>query len=225
MMPMWGEVLIVLAALMAVGGAWWASRSKALVIALLAFGVLHVALTAKGFYLDTTSLPPRPMFVLGPPLLAIAVMVFTGRGRAWAGGLDLLALTALQTMRLPVEIVLQRAGMEGQVPTMVTWAGTNFDVITGITAPVMAAYLWRSANPDRRLLIAWNIICLGLALNVVGTAVLSIPGALQQLNFDHPNLLVLTVPYVLLPAVIVPVAFWAHAASLVKLLRSGARRA
>ena len=218
-------VLIVLAALMAVGGAWWASRSRVLLFVLTALGVVHLALASNGFYLDSTVFPPRPLLLLGPAVLAIIAMVFTPRGRAWSGGMDLVALTALQTMRLPVEMVLREAGAQGQVPTMITWAGTNFDVLTGITAPIMAAYLLRSANPHRRLLIAWNIICLGLALNVVGTAVLSIPGALQQLDFDQPNLLVLTVPYVLLPAVIVPMAFWAHTASLVRLLKPGAERA
>jgi hypothetical protein len=46
------------------------------------------------------------------------------------------------------------------------------------------------------------------------------PGPLQQLAFDHPNLLVAAYPNVLIPAFIVPSSIILHALSLRQLRRS-----
>lgn len=218
-MPAWTEFAILLAAAMAIAGAWAATRSKTLAVVLLVLAAMHGALAASGFYRNTGTLPPRPTLMLAPVVTALIVAVLAPAGRRWLANGDLFWLTAVQTMRIPVELVLHEAGAQRLVPEMMTWSGTNLDVLTGISAPLMAVYLRRSPDPDRRLMAAWNVLGLLLALNVVTTAVLSLPGPVQVLNFEQPNVLVLGLPHVLLPAVIVPVAFWAHIASLVKLSR------
>jgi hypothetical protein len=218
-MPAWTGIALLLAACMAIAGAWAATRSRLFAALLLGLALVHCALAAAGFYHDATHLPPRPVFLLGPAVLALGAVLALPRGRSWLAQADLFWLTALHTMRLPVELVLHSAGAHGLVPVMMTWSGTNLDVLTGLSAPAMALYLRRATLPRRELLLAWNVAGLLLALNVVTTAVLSLPGPLNVLNAAQPNVLVLSVPHVLLPAVIVPVAFWAHAAALVKLAR------
>jgi hypothetical protein len=60
------------------------------------------------------------------------------------------------------------------------------------------------------MLVAWNIICLGLVLNVVIHGILSAPTAFQILAFDQPNIAVLYFPFQWLPAFVVPAVIFSH---------------
>jgi hypothetical protein len=71
-------------------------------------------------------------------------------------------------------------------------------------------------------LFVFNLIGLGLLINIVTIAVLSLPTPMQRFGFDRPNIAVLYFPYVLLPTVIVPIVLFAHLAALYKSLRGAA---
>jgi hypothetical protein len=70
------------------------------------------------------------------------------------------------------------------------------------------------------LLIAWNLLCLGLLINIVTLAVLSAPFPFQQLAFDQPNIAVLFFPFIWLPAFVVPAVLFAHLVCLRQLFRN-----
>jgi cytochrome c biogenesis factor len=61
-----------------------------------------------------------------------------------------------------------------------------------------------------KIILAWNLICLGLLLNVVITGVLSSPLPFQQFNFDKPNIGMPYFPYVFIPGVVVQLVFFSH---------------
>lgn len=194
----------------AVGRAWFP-------LLLLLLGGVHTLLAARGLYTDTTSFPPPQLVLIGPVVLALLVCVLFPRGRAWLRTLPLFALTAMHVLRIPVELVLHDAYQADLVPRAMTYAGTNYDILSGISATLLLVWLRSARPPGRAVLIAWNIACLLLLINVVSTAVLSIPSSVQRIHFDHPNVLVTTAPWVLLPAMLVPVVLWAHVAALVRL--------
>jgi hypothetical protein len=100
-----------------------------------------------------------------------------------------------------------------------TFEGRNFDILSGITAPFIAFYAFRKPQPDKKLLLVWNIICLGLLLNIVINAVLSAPFPFQQFAFDHPNTAVLYFPFTFLTSCVVPVVLFSHLASIRQLLK------
>ena len=182
---------------------------------LLLWSVAQSALALSGFYQTRLDqLPPRFLLVLLPPLLAMGVLFSLKRGRAWVERLPLVPLTYLSTVRVPVEIVLYWLFMYHAIPELMTFAGRNFDILAGLTAPLVAYFGLQRSVLSRPMLILWNIISLGLLLFIVVSATLSVPTPLQQLAFDQPNVAILYFPFVLLPALVVPLVLFSHLVSL-----------
>ena len=129
-------------------------------------------------------------------------------------------LTLLHTIRIPVEFVLYWLYLDKQVPKLMTFAGGNYDIISGLTAPVIYYYGFVKKTFSRGILLGWNVICLGLLLNIVARAVLSSPSTFQKLAFDQPNMAILHFPYNWLPSVIVPLVLFSHLVSIRSLFRT-----
>ena len=175
------------------------------------------------FYENFTSVPPRLIvFAIFPALAVIAAYLLFFR-RKFVLKLPLRTLTMLHIVRIPVEIVLYWLFVGGQVPQMMTFDGRNFDILSGIAAPIVYWAAFRGAKTRRGILIVFNIFGLLLLVNIVSIAALSLPSPLQQLNFDQPNRAVLYFPYIWLPAIVVPIVLFAHLASLLQLFRKDGR--
>lgn len=214
------ELLFFFAVLWCLFWALVATRSRGFVLLLILLGCIHWVLASVGFYTDSTAIPPRQILLLAPPLVALALVVALPTGRRWLAGAGLLSLTALHILRVPVELVLHQAYEQGLVPRDMTYAGVNPDILSGLSAAFLVAWMTSARPPSKTVLIIWNLACLGLLVNIVVIAVLSLPTAIQSMNTDQPNVLVLRTPYVLLPAVLVPAVLWSHLAALVELVRS-----
>ncbi len=212
------EALFLFAVIWCLFWALAASRSRAFLIGLVVLGTVQWALASKGFYTNETSFPPPQMLVFAPVLIALLATVITKPGRNWLSNLDPVALMMIHVARIPVELTLHEGYVQGLVPQGMTYSGFNFDILSGISAAFMVAWMLGKSPPSRKVQLAWNLACLALLLVVVITAVLSLPSSIQRINFDHPNVLVLATPYILLPALIVPLVLWAHVASLVRLV-------
>lgn len=179
---------------------------------------LQAAVSLTGFYHNDFSLPPRFVLLAGPPLIFLAALFFTRRGKKILDSLDLKTLTWLHFIRVPVEICLLWLYREGQIPVEMTFEGRNFDVVSGLTAPLMIWLAFPSNGPPRRgLLLVWNFVCLGLLINIVGTAVAASPYFAERFHFETVNIGVLYFPFIWLPCLIVPVVLLAHAAAIRKL--------
>lgn len=182
---------------------------------LLAWMPLQILLSANGFYLDTTSMPPHFALAIGPPLIFIVYLALFQR-RMLLTTSSLKYLTLLHTIRIAVELALLFLFQMGEIPKLMTFEGSNPDILSGITAPlVWLAY--RKGLIGNRGLLVWHIVCLGLLLNIVVRAILSAPTPFQQFAFDHPNVGLLKAPYVLLPAFIVPAVLFSHVVAILKL--------
>ena len=185
-------------------------------LVLWAAGQSLLALT--GFYLkDLDQLPPRFALVLVPALLVILMVFGRKRGRALVDRLPLAPLTYVSAVRILVELVLYELMLSQAVPELMTFAGRNFDILAGITAPLVAYFGLQRNKLNRRLLIGWHICALGLLLFIVINAILSTPTPVQQFAFDQPNVAIFYFPFVLLPALVVPIILFAHLASLRRL--------
>lgn len=181
--------------------------------------VLQIALALSGFYTYTDGMPPRFIFLIAPPLLSILFLFITKKGRLYMDGFDLGRLTLLHTIRIPVEFVLFVLSVYSFIPDLMTFEGRNFDILSGISAPLIYFLAFRKGKPKRRLLIIWNLICLALLLNIVINAALSVPGPLQRQAFEEPNIAILYAPFNLLPSLVVPLVFLSHLISLRLLFR------
>ena len=200
-----------------------ARYSKTLMILIAAWGIFQSVLSSTGFYTNWDTVPPRLLFMIGPPFILIFLTLLTRRGQQFIGSLDLKTITLMHTIRIPVEISLLYLFLAGLVPQSMTFEGTNLDIISGITAPIVycLVFAWKKVNG--KFLLAWNILCLGLLLNVLITAILSVKIPFQQFAFDQPNVGIAYFPFVLLPAVIVPIVFFSHMAAILRLLKEISR--
>lgn len=99
-----------------------------------------------------------------------------------------------------------------------TYGGSNFDIIAGITAPIIFFLYYKRKSISKSVLLIWNIMMLILLFNVIITAVLSAPIPFQQLAFDQPNVGVMYFPFIWLPGTIVPLVMLSHFANIRYLL-------
>jgi hypothetical protein len=121
---------------------------------------------------------------------------------------------------VPVEIVLLWLFLHHTIPQLMTFEGRNFDIVSGITAPLIFYFSFRKKWLGRKTLLAWNIICLGLLANIVRYAILSAPFPFQKFAFDQPNVAVLYFPFIWLPCCIVPLVLLSHLASIRQVLNT-----
>ena len=183
--------------------------------------IIQAVLTIKKIYTpDMTSIPPKILlFGVLPSILTIIYLFATPKGRQFIDSLPLKKITYLNVVRIPVEIVLLWLFFYKAVPQLMTFEGRNFDIIAGITAPLIAYFGLTKGKLSRQIILIWNFICLGLLINIVANALLSAPSPLQKFAFDQPNMAILNFPFSWLPTFIVPVVLFGHLASIRQLTR------
>lgn len=182
--------------------------------------LLQGLLAITGFYLKTNRFPPPISLLIFPPLLFIIILFATDSGKRFIDQLKPGVLTGLHIIRIPVEIVLYMLYLDHQVPQSMTFAGGNYDIISGLTAPVIYYYGYVKKSLGRKILLTWNMICLGLLLNIVIRAILSTPSPFQKLAFDQPNVAILHFPYNWLPSLLVPLVLFSHLVNIRSLFRT-----
>lgn len=180
-------------------------------------GLLSI-LSLLGVFSDFASVPPRlPFFLLVP----LVVLVFIGK----SPHLDSILHNTpdswflnIQFFRFFVEILLWLLFLAAVLPERMTFEGANFDILAGITGPIVAIVCFSKGKYYKKLAIVWNIVCLLLLINIVTIAILTFPTPLQQ--FPEDNTIISTFPIVFLPTILVPIAYYMHYFSLRKLLKS-----
>ena len=193
-------------------------RNRVLLFLILVLMSVQALAAIKGVFLDSTAMPPRLPFIILPSVLIMLFVFFSQKGKKWLSSIDYTLLTYFHLIRIPVEISLfMLFGLE-LIPESMTFEGRNFDILSGLSAGFIAYYGFAKNRISRGGLIAWNVICLLLVLQVVITGILSAPSPFQQLSFDQPNVGVLMFPFVWLPGIIVPMVIFAHIATLRKLI-------
>jgi hypothetical protein len=187
-----------------------ANNSKPTIIILAAWLLLQTIISMQGFYKVTNTTPPRFAFLILPPLLFIIILFSTAKGRHYIDKLNAKTLTILHTVRIAVELILFCLFINKTIPLLMTFEGRNFDLLSGITAPFIYYFGFTKKKISARVILLWNIICLGLLLNIIVNAILSAPFKFQQFGFDQPNIAILHFPFVWLPGCIVPLVLLSH---------------
>ena len=195
------------------------SNNKLLTV-VLAWMTLQGAVAATGFFTVTNTIPPRLVLLLAVPLAGITVTLLTSKGKSFVDGFDLKQLMLIHTIRIAVEIVLFLLFLNRVMPRLMTFEGRNFDLIAGISAPLMYYYGFVKRKVSPTGIVAWNIICLGILFFTVGNAILSAPTPFQKFGFDQPTVAVLYFPFVWLPGVVVPLVIMSHLLTIRSLLKT-----
>ena len=155
---------------------------------------------------------PRTMIALFPAVFALAaVIALSPLGRRLATGLPIAVLVGSQSFRVIVELLMHRAYNEGLMPVQMSYSGRNFDIVTGLTAIVVALIVARQgASWSRPLVFAWNTLGVALLANILVVAVLSAPTPMRRFTNEPANVWITQFPWVWLPAVMVLAAIAGH---------------
>jgi hypothetical protein len=180
---------------------------------LIVWFIVVSALSLTGFIQDFTSLPPKFFIVLIIPLITIIILTFSKTLKAILRAIPQENIIRLQSFRVFVEILLWLLFIKNILPVQMTFEGRNFDVLSGLTAPVFA-YLSFKKSLSKTALVIWNVLCLGLLINIVIIALLSAPTPFRVFMNEPANTIVTYFPVVLLPAFLVPLAYGLHFFSL-----------
>jgi uncharacterized membrane protein len=124
----------------------------------------------------------------------------------------------MQSFRIAVELLLLMAFVNGRIPVQMTFEGRNFDILTGILALPAGYLLVNRKMYAPRLAVAFNVLGLLLLTNILVIAVLSMPTPIRYFMNEPANTLVAQFPFILLPGVLVPIAYTMSIFSLRQLL-------
>ena len=185
------------------------SRAAAAAAVVGAWMAYSGILAAKGMLLDPDSVPPPLIRILAPGLLLVFIAAFSPFGARLAKHLGYASLIGFHAFRLPLEGLLWWFHRQGRLPVQMTFEGRNLDILTGLSAIVVAALAWRG-KAGRKTALAWNLAGLALLINIMSVAILSIPGPLRAFHNEPANTLVLHFPYVWIPAIFVMAALFGH---------------
>jgi len=156
------------------------------------------------------------------PLPVILIIAFSNTGKQFLRSVPPQWLVIMQSFRIIVELLLLFAFIAGKLPVQMTFEGRNFDVITGILALPAGYFLARKKPYASKLAIAFNVIGITLLLNILVIAVLSMPTSIRYFINEPANTLVAEFPFILLPGVLVPLAYTLHIFSLRQLVGQSA---
>ncbi|MEM9260954.1 MAG: hypothetical protein AAGA62_15000, partial [Bacteroidota bacterium] len=173
----------------------------------------------QGIYQDTDAIPPRLFLVLLPLFLVVFYLGFAKRTANIRAGFDLERLHYLHIVRIFVEVFFLYGLYElGYVAKEVTFAGNNYDIVPGVTAPIIALLVWRWQKLDQRWALYWNFAAMLILLFTISQAILSAPFPFQQLSLAQPTVAPLYFPFIWLPVFVAPLVILAHCISIRRLL-------
>jgi hypothetical protein len=218
-LPNWINIFFLAAALWTIIFFYYSnSKSKVLLLGTILWSLFLSGVAYSGFLLNVTAIPPRYGIVVIPTIILIIYglrpkqmqWVASNRSRPYS--------ILLHTMRIPVELTLFWLFTYDQVPEILTYEGRNFDIIVGLTAPVVYLLYTKKIFQTKGLLV-WNIMGICFLTFILANGILSAELPIQQFAFDQPNVAMKYFPYVLLPGLIVPLAWYTHITEIILLSR------
>jgi len=214
-LPLVNKLLFILTTSVAIWIFFIATKRSFIgLLMVLAWLLFQAIISIKGFYVNGSLMSPRVMLLILPPMVLIVILLVSPRGRQYTDLLNPATLTLVHTIRIAVEIVLYGLFLEKQVPRLMTFAGGNYDILSGLSAPIIYYLAFVKKSIGKKIMLAWNLVCMTLLFSIVIHALLSVATPFQQFAFDQPNKAILEFPYCWLPSFIVPLVLCSHLVSI-----------
>ena len=169
-----------------------------------------------GMMADFSLFPFNFMPILAIPLVTILIITYSKIFKEIIIHIPQQNLIRLQSFRIFVEILLWALYVINLAPVQMTFEGRNFDILAGLSA-IIVAYLISKGSISKSGIAIWNIVCLGLLINIVVIAILSLPTPFRIFMNEPTNTVVTEFPVSFLPGLLVPLAYGLHFFSLRKL--------
>ena len=187
------------------------------VLLLSVWTALLMVLSYNGFFNQFEKFP-RPALAILIPLPIILIIAFSKKGTQLLQSVPPQWLLWMQSFRIAVELLLLLAFLKDRIPVQMTFEGRNFDILSGILALPVGYLLARKKSYAPQLAVVYNVIGILLLLNILVIAVLSMPTSFRYFQNEPANILVAQFPFILLPGILVPIAYTLHIFSLRQLL-------
>jgi hypothetical protein len=196
------------------------SKLPSQVAIFLAIWLIYLSVISYTEVLNDFSLPPKLPLLVVMPIFVVLIISLLKKATA-----DFVSVTAvswliyIQGFRIIVELIIWGAYQIQLMPLVTTFEGNNYDVLVGISAIPMAYYA-KSITASRKLLILWNIAGLLVLANTVRVIITSVyfPEAIG-LSSGAFGADFVSLPYLLIPGLFMPLAVYIHALSIKQLLR------
>jgi hypothetical protein len=176
------------------------------------YGIASIAGIRNAFVGSSTDLVAPIAFGLVPPLAVglLALWLSAPVRRLLSGRDTRAALIAVQAYRMVGGgfLVLMAAG---QLPALFAIPAGIGDLLVGLTAGGVAA---RVAAGERGPAYAWNFLGILDLVVAVGLGLVAAPGIAQLIVTNPTTAAVTFAPIAIVPAFLVPLSLWLHAASL-----------
>ncbi len=183
-------------------------RTPAL-IGLAAWIVYGGLLGYGGVIGNSALLPPGLFYLLAPIIMFVMFMARSRTGLTAALSFPVWLLMGMESFRFVVEIFLHQLWRDGQLPKMMSFHGANFDILIGLSAPIVA-WLFATRKISGRTALLWNVTGIAMLANVALRGVLTAPGPLNLFATEVPNVAIGTFPFSYIPGLMVPLALVLH---------------
>ena len=196
----------------------WPTADKAkfnyfFLISLVIWALFVSIWSLRGRMSDFSIFPFNVMPVFAVPMITILIFTFSKAGKEILLRIPRENIIRIQGFRFFVELLLWALYLENQAPIQMTFEGRNLDVLSGLSAPVVAFLITRG-KISKTALVIWNLACLALLVNIVATAIVSMPGPFRIFMNEPSNTIVTMFPVSWLPGLLVPLAYGLHFLSL-----------
>lgn len=197
--------------------------------ALFVFGILILwiailsILALTDYFLDF-SLPPKMLLFVAFAFVVIFILLGFTTWREVLNNIPITTLHYIHIVRVPIEMVLWWMAIGKSIPMDFTFEGTNFDIVSGISAPFAAVFLVDGKKRRRLWAIIWNVSALGLLACITLKSATRLPYFTAVLEGPDSFAGLFQFPYILLPTFVLPTIAFAHLVSLNQLIFVSRRR-
>ncbi len=172
--------------------------------------IFMLIIASSGFLSDYTSFPPHILLIVLPPFLFLLLLMMAKQFNDLTEQFNVFWLVYAQSFRILMEFILWLLYRYHVIPVQMTFEGRNFDILVGITAPLIAYYCFVKKSWPLKVALVWNIAGVLLLANIVIVAVLSTPYPFRQFMNEPANTVIFSFPFVWLPGFVVPFALLLH---------------
>lgn len=192
---------------------------RGFIVAVIGWTGLISLLAWSQFFANFDAIPPRLFLVLLIPLLtALGLSLFSQTLAEILRQIPPERLIYLQSFRIIVEILIWLLFVQELLPVQMTFEGMNYDVLSGLLAPVVAYFCFTKARWPKWVAIAYNIMGIILVFTIVTIAIFSFPTPFRYFMNEPANRIVAQFPFIWLPSILVTTAYSMHFFSLKQLL-------
>jgi hypothetical protein len=111
--------------------------------------------------------------------------------------------------------------LDGRLPAPFAPLAGWGDIITGVAAVPVAWLAQRYGRGARVPILIWNVFGIADLIDAIGLGVISSPGPLHLISAEPGSAIMATLPWMLIPAFLVPLLFATHLAVFYQLRRLG----